>query len=108
MTGFRLTATFRAKPTATASTVVAPDYSCLPHSFGFRGAGAGASGPQVTVRLGLLQSPFYDRLLRPGIQAENPPPYCDPAQPRAVPPPEWLGTAPQGSARFRRPHAAAR
>ena len=41
MTGFRLTATFRAKPSVTKSTVVAPDYSCLPHTFGFRGTGAG-------------------------------------------------------------------
>src|SRR5687768_9869871 len=62
ITGFRLNASLKAKPSVTTSTVLAPDYSCLQHSFGFRGAGAGASGPQVTVRLGILQSPFYDRL----------------------------------------------
>ena len=63
MAGFRLTVSFRAKPSVTTSTVVTPDYSCLQHAFGFRGVGAGASGPQVTVRLGILRSPFYDRLL---------------------------------------------
>src|SRR2546430_10856552 len=51
MTGFRLTATFRAKPSVTTSTVVAPDYGCLPHTFGFRAAGPAVSGPQATVRL---------------------------------------------------------
>src|SRR3989441_4032688 len=97
MTGFRLTATFRAKPSATASTVVAPDYSCLPHTFGFRGAGAGASGPQVTVRLGILQSPFYDRLLVAGIEVEDAPPYYVLANARAVPPSDWLVISAQGA-----------
>ncbi len=56
MTGFRLTASLKAKPSVTTSAVVTPDYTCLQHAFGFRGVGAGASGPQVTVRLGILQS----------------------------------------------------
>src|SRR3989440_11627684 len=72
MTGFRLTATFRAKPSVTTSTVVAPDYSCLPHTFGFRGAGGGASGPQVTVRLGILQSPLYQPPTVAGLQGAAP------------------------------------
>src|SRR3989442_7147637 len=97
MTGFRLTATFRAKPSVTTSTVVAPDYSCLPHTFGFRGAGAGASGPQVTVRLGILQSPFYDRLLVAGIEVEDAPPYYVLANARAVPPSDWLVISAHGS-----------
>src|SRR5205809_2449814 len=75
MAGFRLTASFRAKPSVTTSTVVTPDYSCLQHAFGFRGGGPGASGPQVTVRLGILRSPFYDRLLVAGIEVEDAPPY---------------------------------
>src|SRR5437867_5328409 len=70
MTGFRLTASLKAKPSVSTSTVVAPDYSCLQHAFGFRGVGAGASGPPVTVRLGILKSPFYDRLLVAGIDVE--------------------------------------
>src|SRR2546428_3384305 len=97
MTGFRLTATFRAKPSVTTSTVVAPDYGCLPHTFGFRGAGAGVSGPQVTVRLGILQSPFYDRLLVAGIEVEDAPPYYVLANARAVPPSDWLVISAPGS-----------
>src|SRR5258705_1060284 len=75
ITGFRLTVALRAKPNISTSTVVAPDYTCLQHAFGFRGAGSGASGPQVTVRLGILRSPFYDRLLVVGIEVEEAPPY---------------------------------
>src|SRR2546421_3338959 len=96
MTGFRLTATFRAKPNISTSTVVAPDYTCMPHTFGFRGPGAGASGPQVTIRLGILQSPFYDRLLVAGIEVEDAPPYYVLANARAVPPSDWLVISAQG------------
>ncbi|HEV8265293.1 MAG TPA: hypothetical protein VGQ06_10085 [Gemmatimonadales bacterium] len=90
MNGFRLTATLHAKPAISATTVVAPDYRCLPHAFGFRGAGAGASGPQVTVRLGILQSPFYPRLLVAGIEVEDAPPFFVLADASAVPPSDWL------------------
>src|SRR5258705_634063 len=85
ITGFRLTVSLRAKPNISTSTVVAPDYTCLQHAFGFRGAGSGASGPQVTVRLGILRSPFYDRLLVAGIEVEEAPPYYVLADARAVP-----------------------
>ncbi len=57
VTGFRLTASLKAKPSVTTTTALTPDYTCLPHTFGFRGAEAGATGPQVTVRLGILRSP---------------------------------------------------
>lgn len=90
MTGFRLTAELKSKPSITTSAVVTPDYSCLQHAFGFRAAGAGASGPQVTVRLGILRSPFYDRLLVAGIEAEDAPPFYVFADARAVPPSDWL------------------
>src|SRR5437667_9792141 len=59
ITGFRLTASFKAKPSITTSTVVTPEYSCMQQAFGFRGAGAGASGPQVTTRVGILRPPRY-------------------------------------------------
>jgi hypothetical protein len=90
ITGFRLSATLKAKPSITTSTVVTPDYGCSQHAFGFRGAGAGASGPQVTVRLGILRSPFYDRLLVAGIEVEDAPPFYVFADARAVPPSDWL------------------
>src|SRR2546427_3881782 len=97
ITGFRLTALLKAKPSITTSTVLAPDYSCLQHTFGFRGVGAGASGPQVTVRLGILRSPFYDRLLVAGIEVEDAPPYYLLADARAVPPSDWLIIEARGS-----------
>jgi hypothetical protein len=90
VTGFRLTATLAAKPAITAGAVVPPDYGCLPHAFGFRGAGAGASGPQVTVRLGILRSPFYPRLLVAGVEVEEAPPFFVLADAGAVPPSDWL------------------
>ena len=97
ITGFRLTTALRAKPNISTSTVVSPDYTCLQHSFAFRGAGAGASGPQVTVRLGILRSPFYDRLLVAGIEVEQAPPYYVLADARAVPPSDWLIIEARGS-----------
>ncbi len=51
MTGFRLTASLKAKPSVTTSAVVTPDYTCLQHAFGFRGVGAGASGHHRSARL---------------------------------------------------------
>jgi hypothetical protein len=90
VTGFRLTAALKAKPSVTTTTVLTPDYGCMPHAFGFRGAGAGASGPQVTVRLGILRSPFYDRLLVAGVEVEDAPPFFVFADVNAVPPSDWL------------------
>ena len=90
VTGFRLTASLRAKPSITTSTALTPDYSCLPHTFGFRGAGAGAAGPQVTVRVGILRSPFYDRLLVVGVEVEDAPPFFVFADANAVPPSDWV------------------
>jgi hypothetical protein len=97
ITGFRLSASLKAKPSISTSTVLAPDYSCLQHAFGFRGAGAGNSGPQVTVRLGILRSPFHDRLLVAGIEVEDAPPFYVLADARAVPPSDWLVIEARGS-----------
>ncbi len=49
ITGFRLSVSLKAKPAIATSTVVAPDYTCLQHAFGFRGAGAGASAGDCAV-----------------------------------------------------------
>ncbi len=97
VTGFRLTASLKAKPSITTTTVVTPDYTCLPHAFGFRGAGAGAPGPQVTVRLGILRSPFYQRLLVVGVEVEDAPPFFVFADANAVPPSDWLVIEARGS-----------
>src|SRR5437870_9719437 len=68
VSGFRLTAALKAKPMVRNTVVIPPDYSCLPHAFSFVGdaggaAQAGSNGPDVVVRLAVLRSPFYDRLL---------------------------------------------
>jgi len=90
VSGFRVTAALKAKPSVAATTVVTPEYSCMPHAFGFRGAGAGASGPQVTVRLGILRSPFYGRLLVAGVEVEDALPFFVFADANVVPPSDWL------------------
>jgi hypothetical protein len=90
MNGFRLNAELRARPDIKTVAVVAPEYSCLQHTFGFEGSGAGASGPQVMVRLGIVQTPFYDRLVVAGLEAEEAPPYYVVVDARAVPPADWL------------------
>ena len=90
VTGFRLTASLKAKPSITTSAALTPDYGCLPHTFGFRGAGAGAGGPQVTVRVGILRSPFYDRLLVVGVEVEDAPPFYVFADANTVPPSDWV------------------
>jgi hypothetical protein len=73
VTGFQLTATLKAKPSITHTVVVAPDYSCMPHAFAFSGGGGGpmqegGNGPDVTVRLGMGHSSFYDKLLVAGAE----------------------------------------
>src|SRR6185436_19803886 len=90
VSGFRVTAALKAKPSVNATAVLTPDYACLPHSYGFRGAGAGAAGPQVTVRVGILRSPFYERLLAVGVEVEDAPPFYVFADANAVPPSDWV------------------
>ena len=90
VTGFRLTASLKAKLSITTTAALTPDYACMSHAFGFRGAGPGAGGPQVTVRLGILRSPFYERLLVAGVEVEDAPPFYVFADANAVPPSDWL------------------
>jgi hypothetical protein len=101
MTGFRLTAALAAKPTVHASVVVPPDYSCLPHSFSVSGepggaAQAGGNGPDVTVRLAILRSPFYDRLLVAAVEVGYAPPFYVLADGTMIPPANWLDVESRG------------
>ena len=94
-TGFRLTASLQAKPSVTNTVVVPPDYSCMPHTFVFSGepggpGEAGDNGPDATVRLAVLRSPFYDKLFVAGIQVGLAPQFYVLQDASAIPPADWL------------------
>jgi len=95
VSGFRLTAALKAKPMVRNTVVIPPDYSCLPHAFSFVGdaggaAQAGSYGPDVVVRLAVLRSPFYDRLLVAAIEVGQAPPSYMLADATEIPPSDWL------------------
>src|SRR5436309_5386750 len=95
VSGFRLTAALKAKPMVRNTVVIPPDYSCLPHAFSFVGdaggaAQAGSNGPDVVVRLAVLRSPFYDRLLVAAIEVDQAPPFYTLADATEIPPSDWL------------------
>jgi hypothetical protein len=94
-TGFRLTATLKAKPGITHTVVVPPDYSCMPHAFAFSGGGGaamqgGGNGPDVTVHLGMGHSRFYEKLLVVGVEVGTTAPFYLLYDARAIPPADWL------------------
>ena len=94
-TGFRLTATLRANSRVTSTVVVPPYYGCMPHTFTFSGepggAGqAGGNGPDVTVRLAGVRSPFYDKLYVAAIQVGVAPPFYVLGDATSVAPADWL------------------
>src|SRR5947209_3202843 len=94
-TGFRLTATLRANSRITNTVAVPPDYGCMPHTFVFSGEAGGPSeagepGPDATVRLAVLRSPFYDKLFVAGIQVGLAQPFYVLQDATAVPPADWL------------------
>src|SRR5256886_5915246 len=67
----------------------------MPHTFVFSGdAGgpgeAGEPGPDATVRLAVLRSPFYDKLFVAGIQVGLAQPFYVLQDATAVPPADWL------------------
>ncbi len=72
--GFRLRAALKYKPSITTTADVSPEYNCLPHTFAFEGS-SDEDGPDVTVRLGIARSPFFERLLVASIQVGDAPPF---------------------------------
>lgn len=93
--GIRLNATMRARPELRAEAVLTPEYSCLPHVYTFEGAPGktgqpGEDGPDVTIRLGVLASPFHRRLLVAQIEVNQAPPVWTLADAETVPPADWL------------------
>jgi hypothetical protein len=95
MDGLRLNVFLRDKPSVNKSVVVPPEYSCAPHVFTFAGpAGgvgqAGGDGPDVTVRLGLLRSPYVDRLLVASLEVGGAEPFFVFADADRIAPSDWL------------------
>jgi len=94
-TGFRLNAFLLANPAVNVNRVVGPEYSCTRHSFSFIGeagqrGSAGETGPDVEVRLNVLSSPFYERLLVAGVRVGYAPTVYAFANADRVPPADWL------------------
>lgn len=101
MGGFHLNAELLANPAIHAEVAVEPEYSCVPRGFRFEGrpggtGETGSPGPNVLVRVNLLRSPFYDRLLVAGIQVGEAPPFYVLYDADAVPPSDWLVVASAG------------
>jgi len=95
MEGFALRATLRANRAVHAEEILIPDYACSHHAFGFIGdrgtrGEAGGPGPDVVVRLAVLASPFYRRLIVAGVHVEDAPPFYVLADAAAVPSADWL------------------
>ncbi len=103
MHGFRLRAFLRAKPSVSTEQVVAPEYSCMRHAFKFQGPRGrpgrpGGPGPDATVRLDILRSPFYDRLLVAAVEVGHGVPFYVMADADRIPPSDWLVIETQGGA----------
>ena len=95
MHGYRLTAFMREYPSVQGFTTIEPDYSCMPHAFSFEGepgpvGASGANGPDVTVRLRYLKSPYYPKLLAAAIEVGSAPPFYVFADANQIPPADWL------------------
>lgn len=111
LTGFRIDATLIAKPAVTASARLEPDYGCMGHAYSFRGpsgsrpggrdsegrnGGPGADGPDVTVRLGVVRSPFVPKLLVAAIEVGEAPVQYYVADAGVITPRDWLVVETQG------------
>jgi hypothetical protein len=101
VTGFHVRALMRANPRLIAEVVVPPSYECLDHTLEFVGARGrsgrdGGPGPDVTVRLGLVRSPFVERLIVAEVTVEQAPPLYVLADAEYVDPADWLRVAALG------------
>jgi hypothetical protein len=109
--GFRLRALLKAKPSVSAEVVVAPTYQCVDHELEFvgfpgRDGLAGGPGPNITVRAGVVSSPFARRLLVAEVTVEDAVPLYVLADADAVPPSDWLRVAAVGGRGGRGAHGA--
>lgn len=93
--GFDLDVSLRAKPSLSAHQHIAPEYSCLPHAFALEGrrgrdARSGGDGPDVVIRLGIVTSPYVDRLIVAQISVNDDVPFYVMADATQAPPADWL------------------
>jgi hypothetical protein len=70
MTGFHLRAWLTANPSVAAETTVVPAYTCAQRQFRLSGSSTG-NGPDVTVRIAQLHTPFADSVVVVAIEAAN-------------------------------------
>lgn len=101
MTGFELNAFLKVNPSVSGSAVLEPEYSCVQNSFAFSGRNgsrgqAGRNGQDVVVRLGILSSPYVDRLLVAGIEVEQAPPIYVIFDADRVSSADWLRVSARG------------
>jgi len=109
--GFQLEASLRAKPSASVSVRVPPEYDCLDRSFEFHGDNGGEpggknsagrfgengeDGPDIRVRLGIVRSPFVPRLLVAAIEVEHQTIRYSLADADRVEPRDWLRVETRG------------
>lgn len=78
MSGFELNASLKVNPSIAGAEVLEPEYSCVQNAFSFSGRNgsrgqAGRNGQDVVVRIGILSSPYVDRLLVAGVEVEQAP-----------------------------------
>src|SRR5207247_2010076 len=57
---------------------------------------AGGNGPDVTVRLGIVRSPFYDKLIVAAVELGYSRPYYVFADGNTIPPANWLWVESRG------------
>ena len=105
LTGFELEATLRQRPALAAGVRIAPEYGCLDRRFSFpgdpgrspggrnpegRNGEPGRDGPDLTVRLGVVRSPFVERLLVAAVEVEGEPVRYYLADAAGIAPRDWL------------------
>jgi hypothetical protein len=99
--GFRLMATLRANPSVTSTVVLPPVYDCLRRQFVLGGGsgllgGNGSNGPDVTVRLDVRHSTFYERLYVATIEVGGARPVYVVGDSSAVGAADWLTVESRG------------
>ena len=100
-TGFHLTATLRADSRITTTLLLPPTYDCMARRLAFSGSGGiagqtGQDGPDVTVRLEVQHSPFYEKLFVARIEVGGAKPSYIMGDSASIVRTEWLTVVSSG------------